>query len=97
LEDTRRFILKNKYLISVIFYGQFVLEKGSYVFNNPEKFGIRLKGPRGIGNDYDYENIKGAKGAYDEFKSFLSKINANKQCFAYLRDIMLIYYSGQNV
>jgi radical SAM superfamily enzyme YgiQ (UPF0313 family) len=98
LEDTKRFI--DKELIDIIFYGKFVLERNSPVFLNPDKFGIRIKEPKGIGHDYSYENINGIKvddSVYNETKRFLSKLNGNKQCLVYLRDIMLMYYSDQNV
>ena len=96
LEDTKKFILDNKEFIELVFYGKFGLEKNSYVFLNPDRFGIRIKDSGGIGNDYSYENVNGEEigdSVYDDAKKFFSKINGDKQCFAYLRDIMLIYYS----
>ncbi|MEA2036194.1 MAG: radical SAM protein [Nanoarchaeota archaeon] len=100
LEDTKKFIIRNKEFIGLTFYGKFVLEKDSSVFLNPEKFGIRIKEIMWIDNKYNYENINGVNvnnPAYDDAMRFLSKLNGNKQGLVYLRDIMLMHYSDQNV
>lgn len=100
LEDTKEFIIRNKKFIDLIFYGKFVLEKNSPIFLNPDKFGIHIKPNKNISNFYNYENINELKiddGIYEKTKMFLSKLNGDKQCLVYLRDIMLLYYSNQNV
>ena len=96
LRDTKRFLIRNGEFIELIFYGEFSLEKNSYVFLNSNKFGIRIENPKGVGNNFSYENLDGTvidNSVYDNAKKFFSKINGDKQCFAYLRDIMLTYYS----
>ncbi len=98
LEDTKMFIQDNREFIELVFYGKFNLERDSYVFLNPDKFGIKIKAPKGVGNDYSYDDLDSVnKGSVDEAKRFFSRINGKKQCLTYLRDVMLTYYSSKNL
>ncbi|MFH1642999.1 MAG: radical SAM protein [Nanoarchaeota archaeon] len=101
LQDTKNFIIRNGEYIDFVLHAKFLLEEGSDIIINPQKYNIRLKGLKRINqktliNDFEVlsENaIQPESEVYIDYIDFFRNFKGKQYGFGKFREHMLIYYS----